>query len=171
VAAVLEAAPPAPEGPAIDIGAGPGRGGWEIAVRTGRTVLSADLSLGFLRLAQRLALEGRAVFPRRRIGLVYDPAVALVPASHQGAPVDFWALDVQALPFPPGRFALAAAINVVDCVPNPSQVLAEAARVTMAGGAGVFTTPTTGPRRCPTWRSGSAAIRSAPTTAAPASRC
>lgn len=141
MATALAAAPAAPEGPALDIGCGPGRGGWEIARRTGRMTLGCDLNLSFLRLAQRLALDGAAVFPSRRIGLAYDRTLARLPEACAAAPADFWALDAQALPFPPRCFALTAAINVVDCVAAPAQILAEAARATMPGGAGLFTTP------------------------------
>jgi SAM-dependent methyltransferase/uncharacterized protein YbaR (Trm112 family) len=146
VAATAEAAMAAlpdgvPEGPALDIGCGPGRAAWQVARATGRAVLGCDLNLSFLRQAQRLAVEGRAAWPRRRIGLVYDPALAILPEDHASLPVDFWALDATRLPFPPGHFALALAINVVDCVPEPAALIAEAARVTAPGGAAAFTTP------------------------------
>jgi SAM-dependent methyltransferase/uncharacterized protein YbaR (Trm112 family) len=136
----LDAAPAVPDGPALDIGSGPGRGGWEIAA-TGRMAVSADLNLGFLRIAQRLALDGQASYPARRIGLVYDRRTVTLPPEAAAAPVDFWALDATALPFPAGHFALATAINVVDCVPSPTSVIEEIARVTRPGGAAVFTTP------------------------------
>jgi SAM-dependent methyltransferase/uncharacterized protein YbaR (Trm112 family) len=145
VAATVEAAhaalPPAPEGPALDIGCGPGRAAWQLARLTGRTVLGCDLNLSFLRQAQRLAVDGQAGWPRRRIGLVYDPALALLPPEFAALPVDFWALDALQLPFPPGRFAITLAINVVDCVPQPAALIAEAARVTASDGAAAFTTP------------------------------
>lgn len=128
-------------GLSLDIGCGTGRGGWEIAVATQRPTIACDLSLTFLRFAQRLRADGRAHFPRRRIGTVYDRTLVTVPASHAGAPVDFWALDAMALPFPDAAFGLVAMVNVVDCISGPTEVVSEAARVTAPGGAAVVTTP------------------------------
>lgn len=137
-AALAMAQPPA--GPALDLGGGPGRAAWEVAA-TGRACLTADLNLGFLRLAQRLMVEGRAHYPLRRIGLVHDRRVATLPAELADARADFWALDAAALPFALGTFALTMALNVVDCVPAPAGLIAEAARVTAPDGAAVFSTP------------------------------
>lgn len=141
MAAALRRLAGLPEGPALDIGCGTGRGGWEIAAATGRPVLACDLSLTFLRFAQRLRSEGHAAFPRRRIGTVFDRSEVEVPQSHAAAPVDFWALDALALPFPDAGFALCTLINVVDCIAGPTEALTEAARVTAPGGGAVVTTP------------------------------
>lgn len=140
-AAGLALIPEPPEGPALDIGGGPGRGGWEVALATGRPVLSYDLNFAFLRIAQQLALNGEAVFPFRRVGLVYDRRTIRLPETFAAARIDFWALDAMALPFPPGHFALLAGLNVVDCVSAPAQLLAEAGRVASPGAAAFFTTP------------------------------
>lgn len=127
-------------GPAIDLGGAVGRGGWELAL-TAAPVLVADLNIAFLRLAQRLALGGEAWFDRRRVGLVYDPTRIVLPAGRRGARLDFWAVDAMALPFRPGAFGLATAINLVDSVSGPSEAVAEAARVLRPGGGAVFATP------------------------------
>jgi SAM-dependent methyltransferase len=141
IAAALAGMGGLPEGMALDIGCGTGRGGWEIAVASGRPTVACDLSLTFLRFAQRLRLEGRAAYPRRRIGTVFDRTEVTVPATHAGAQVDFWALDALALPFPGAVFALTALVNVVDCIAGPTEVLTEAARVTAPGGGAIVTTP------------------------------
>ena len=127
-------------GPAIDLGGSVGRGGWELARRVS-PVLAADLNFSFLRFAQRLALEGRAEYPRRRVGLVYDRATVALPDGVDGGRLDFWAADAMALPFRAGTFRLATAINLVDSIAGPTEAVAEAARVLAPGGGAVFATP------------------------------
>jgi SAM-dependent methyltransferase/uncharacterized protein YbaR (Trm112 family) len=127
-------------GPAIDLGGAVGRGGWELA-REVAPVLVADLNFAFLRLAQRLMLEGEAHFDRRRVGLVYDRVRIALPADATGGRLDFWAADAMALPFRAGAFGLATAINLVDSIAGPTEAVAEAARVLAPGGGAVFCTP------------------------------
>lgn len=128
------------EGPAIDLGGSVGRGGWEL-VRRVAPVLVADLNFSFLRFAQALALAGEATFGLRRVGLVYQPVNVCLPAGMDGAGLDFWAVDAMALPFRAGAFALATAINLVDSIAGPTEVVAEIARVLVPGGGAVFATP------------------------------
>lgn len=127
-------------GPAIDLGGAVGRAGWELA-RQAAPVLVGDLNFAFLRLAQRLMLEGEACFDRRRVGLVYDRSRIALPADVAAGRPDFWAVDVMALPFRAGTFELATAINLVDSIAGPTEAVAEAARVLAPGGGAVFTTP------------------------------
>ncbi len=127
-------------GPAVDLGGAVGRGGWELAARTA-PVLVADLNVAFLRLAQRLMLDGEAPFDRRRVGLVYDRVRIVLPADAAGERLDFWAVDAMALPFRAGAFGLATAVNLVDSIAGPTEAVAEAARVLAPGGGAVFTTP------------------------------
>jgi SAM-dependent methyltransferase/uncharacterized protein YbaR (Trm112 family) len=129
------------EGSAIDIGCGVGRGTWALAQHSAQVTLGADLNLAMLRLAQRLALEGEATWERRRIGLVYDPVTVRLPAACADATLDFWAVDAMALPFPEGSFAASLAVNIVDCIPGPTNLIAETSRVLAAGSQAVFTTP------------------------------
>lgn len=139
--AALEMMGPAGPGARIDLGCGTGRGTWSLAARGDVPTVGADLNFSMLRLAQTLALEGEARWERRRIGVVYDPATARLPDAMAALPVDFWAMDAMALPFPAGRFDAALAVNLVDCIPGPTNLIAETARV-MAGDAPVvFTTP------------------------------
>ncbi len=135
----LSAAPPG-DGPALDLGCSVGRGTWQMA-GTGRAVLGVDLNFSMLRLAQRLMVEGRASFPQRRIGLVYDQTEIQLPADAAKARVDFWAADCLVLPFADGRFAGAGAVNLVDCIAAPTNMLVEAARILADGAAAFFTTP------------------------------
>ena len=131
---------PGPAGPALDLGCSVGRGTWEMA-GTGRQVLGVDLNIAMLRLAQRLLVEGRARYDRRRIGLVYDPVEITVPDGTQTESIDFWAADCLALPFRTGTFRLAGAVNLVDCIAGPTNMLHEAARVLAPGAGAFFTTP------------------------------
>lgn len=128
------------QGPAIDLGCSVGRGAWALAA-TGRRVLGVDLNFAMLRLAQQLLLEGRAVYDRRRIGLIYDPVEITVPDDAATDRIDFWAADCIALPLRAGSFALAGAVNLVDCIAAPTNMLHEAARVLAPGAGAFFTTP------------------------------
>ena len=94
-----------------------------------------------LRLAQQLLLEGHATYDRRRIGLVYDPVEITVPADAPTDAVDFWAADAIALPLRAGSFGRAAAVNLVDCIAAPTNMLHEAARVLAPAAPAFFTTP------------------------------
>ncbi len=129
------------EGPAIDLGCGVGRGTWALAQKTGAVTLGADLNLAMMRTAQTLALEGEVRWERRRIGVVYDPVVARLPDAFADASVDFWAVDAMALPFRSGQFGSCSAVNLVDCIPGPTNLIAEMARVLSEGAAALLTTP------------------------------
>lgn len=131
---------PDPPGPALDLGCSVGRGAWELAV-TGRLVLGLDLNFAMLRLAQQLLLEGRASYDRRRIGLVYDRVEITVPDEAPTDRIDFWAADCITLPFRAECFALAGAVNLVDCIAAPTNMLHEAARVLAPGSGAFLTTP------------------------------
>lgn len=130
-----------PAGPALDLGTSVGRGAWELAARCPGLVLGADLNFSMLQLAQLLLIEGAADFPRRRVGIVYDPVRIRVPDGAEARRLDFWAMDAQALPFPPGRFGIVGAVNLIDCMPGPAQGAAEIARVLALGGHAVLATP------------------------------
>jgi SAM-dependent methyltransferase len=124
----------------LDIGCAAGRGAFVLAAQCpDARVLGIDLNLGMLRLARRAA-QGEVSYPRRRIGLVFDRhrfPVAL-PGRER---IDFWACDALALPFPPASIDLAVALNLLDCVPEPRRLLAEAAEVLRAGGRLLLATP------------------------------
>jgi len=128
-------------GPAIDLGTGVGRGVWELAAHIGGPVLGGDLNFSMLRLAQTLMLEGRARYPRRRVGIVYDPVEITLPAGMASDRVDFWAIDCMALPFSAARFATATALNLIDCIATPARLLVEMARVLAPVGGALLTTP------------------------------
>ncbi len=129
-----------PEGPAIDLGCSVGGMSFALAERTGRLVLGVDVNLSMLRLAQSALQRGVVHYPRKRTGVVYDRRTVSVdfPSAEH---VDFWACDVAALPFAPESFALATALNLIDCVHAPRDVLAEAARALRPGAQAIVSTP------------------------------
>jgi SAM-dependent methyltransferase len=55
--------------------------------------------------------------------------------------VDFWACDASALPFAAGSAGLIAALNLLDCVAEPSRQLGEQVRVLAPGGDLLLATP------------------------------
>jgi SAM-dependent methyltransferase/uncharacterized protein YbaR (Trm112 family) len=128
------------EAPVIDVGCAVGRSTFELAARVDGLVLGVDLSVPMLRLAQGVLRNARVRYPRRRVGVVYD--VREFPASFPGNErVDFWACDALALPFADGAFAQAIALNVIDCVASPLELLGGLARVLREGSSAVLSTP------------------------------
>lgn len=132
--------PSLPEGPAIDIGCGPGRVAAELAARTGRLVVGADLSVPLARAARQAVATGAVEYPRRRVGLVYDRRrfTVAVPGSER---VEVWLCDALNLPFADGTFALATAMNLLDCVTEPHAALAQMGRVLREGGEALIALP------------------------------
>ncbi len=128
-------------GPALDLGGSVGRGAFALAGVVEGPVLGADMSFPMIRLAQTLLREGRVEWSRRKLGTVYERMTATLPEDTPVDRVDFWILDAMALPFPAGRFGLVAAINLVDCIPGPTNMLSEVARMLAPGGGGFLTTP------------------------------
>jgi SAM-dependent methyltransferase/uncharacterized protein YbaR (Trm112 family) len=126
--------------PAVDLGCGVGGTTFDLAERTTGLVLGIDLNLAMLRLASRVLRTGVVQYPRKRTGVVYDRRVFDVPFARREA-VDFWACDVAALPFDDDTFGLGVAMNVIDCVRAPRDVIAEAGRVLAPGAPLVITSP------------------------------
>ena len=129
-----------PEGPVVDAGCAVGRGTFELAQRLDRPVLGVDLNFHMLRTAAMVMNHGRVNYPFRRVGLVYDRKSFPIhlPAKDR---VDFWACDATCLPFGEKSMALAASLNLVDCVASPYDHLVCLAKILMPGGAALMTTP------------------------------
>lgn len=128
------------DGPVVDLGCAVGRTTFELARALDRPVLGIDLNVGMLRLAARV-LSGQGVcYPLRRVGMVYDQRqfdVSLDGLDH----VDFWACDATCLPLGDHSVALAASLNVIDCLASPYDHLKELARVLLAGGRAIISSP------------------------------
>lgn len=124
----------------IDLGCAAGRTSFRLAeLHPGALVLGLDVNLGLLRLA-RQAMAGSVSYPRRRVGIVYDRRRFPVdfPASDR---VDFWACDALALPFHAGSADLAVALNLLDCVSAPRDLLAALADLVRPPGKVLLATP------------------------------
>lgn len=129
----LQRANPRPDGPVLDAGCGAGRGSFEFARRTGELVLGVDVDLAVLRLAQRVLRDRTVRYDRKRSGSIYDRREFMAKLEKLEQ-VDFWCCDGSALPFPDGAFATAAALNVIDRVASPHDLLRSLRRVTRHGG-------------------------------------
>jgi SAM-dependent methyltransferase/uncharacterized protein YbaR (Trm112 family) len=128
------------QGPVLDLGCSVGRTSFVMAEEQEGLVVGVDLNFSMLRLAARILREGRVRYPRRRIGLVYDRRE--FDGNFLGSDrVDFWACDALALPFAPATFGSAVALNVLDCVSSPRDLLAGVQRVLRPGALAAFTTP------------------------------
>lgn len=133
----LDALPP---GPVVDLGCSVGGVTLALAEKTDRLVLGVDLNLSMLRTAASAIYRGYVQYPRRRTGVVYERRRVAVPSDFARS-VDFWACDVACLPFADQSFALATALNLIDCVRAPRELLAEAARALAPGGRMILTSP------------------------------
>ncbi|MBB4000426.1 ubiquinone/menaquinone biosynthesis C-methylase UbiE/uncharacterized protein YbaR (Trm112 family) [Aureimonas pseudogalii] len=127
-----------PPGPLLDLGCGAGRTVAELAEHTDQLVLGLDLSVPLARVAQDAVVGGQVAYDRRRGGLHFERRAFDVPAHPR---CDIWIADALALPFVDASFALVTAINLLDCVADPSQALAEFGRVLMPDGACALATP------------------------------
>jgi SAM-dependent methyltransferase len=99
-----------------------------VAQQTDDLTVGIDLNFAMLRVAQKVRRLGRAVFPLRRVGVVFDRCdlpVAGLPAEH----VSFWCCDIALLPFANGTFDGGLSLNVLDCVQSPLALLMELGRV------------------------------------------
>jgi SAM-dependent methyltransferase len=124
----------------LDLGCAVGRGTLELALAGAELSVGVDLSFAMLRVAERVRRESRVVFPLRRHGVVFErfeQQVVEVPAQR----MSYWCCDVTALPFTTGQMAGALLLNLLDCVPRPLNLLAEAARVLAPGANALFSSP------------------------------
>ncbi len=140
IEAGLALLPDPPEGPALDLGCGPGRATFTLAAHTGGLVLGIDLNLPLVQFAARTLRTGRVDYPRRRIGMVYDRRA--FPVDLAGTErVDFWAADAAALPLADASCGLVAGLNLLDCLGAPGEGLASIGRVLRDGGIAILATP------------------------------
>lgn len=129
-----------PSGPIIDVGCSVGRTSFALAERRNDLVLGVDLNYPMLRMASNVLRHGIVTYPRRHVGLVYERREFPVRFKNT-ANVDFWACDATALPFRKRSFAAAVALNVLDCVQAPTQLLESLARVLTLSGKALLTCP------------------------------
>ncbi len=132
--------PISPSGPALDLGCSVGRTTFEVAQRTDGLALGVDLNFAMLKTAQNVMQTGRLSYGRRRLGLVSDRREFPVQLPAREL-VDFWACDTLALPFSTGCFGTLLAINLLDCVASPRDLLAVVRSMLQEGGSALISTP------------------------------
>lgn len=128
------------QGAVLDLGCAVGRASFELAAASDRLVLGVDVNFSMLRLARALLAGAPVEAPRRRIGVVYD-RVRIAGGFPGAERVDFWCCDALSLPFAPGAFGLAVALNLLDCVGDPRRLLGEIEAMLAPGGGAVLATP------------------------------
>lgn len=129
-----------PAGPVIDLGCSVGRTSFALAERHDELVLGVDMSFPMLRVAAGALNRGTVCYPKRRVGLVYERRE--FPVRFDGMEnVDFWACDAAALPFADGTFSAATAMNTLDCIYSPTELLASLARVLKTDAKAILTCP------------------------------
>ncbi len=131
---------PLGEGPLLDIGCAAGRATFDLARLGNDLVVGVDLGFHFLRLASRVLRRGVVRYPRRQGGVLYDWREFPVPTPAAGQ-VDFWACDAVHLPFRAGTIGGAVALNLLDCVYAPLDLLRSVTRVLRPGATLVLATP------------------------------
>jgi SAM-dependent methyltransferase/uncharacterized protein YbaR (Trm112 family) len=129
-----------PSAPALDLGCSVGRTTFELAERVDGLALGIDLNFAMLKTAQTVLQTERLAYGRRRLGLVSDRREFPVQLPAREL-VDFWACDTLALPFTAGQFGTVLAMNLLDCVASPRDLLAVVRSMLRDGGSAVITTP------------------------------
>lgn len=127
-------------GPALDLGCSVGRTTFELAERIDGLALGVDLNFAMLKTAQNVMQTGRLTYGRRRLGLVSDRREFPVRLPGREL-VDFWACDTLALPFAAGQFGTLLAINLLDCVVSPRDLLAVVRGMLQEEGSALISTP------------------------------
>ena len=126
--------------PALDLGCSVGGATFALAAHSGGLTLGVDLNFAMLQAAQAVLRGGPLRFDRRRVGLVYERCELEVPVPSSGH-VDFWACDLLALPLAAGLCQTVIALNVLDCVGSPRQLLEEIGRILGGSGAALVASP------------------------------
>jgi SAM-dependent methyltransferase/uncharacterized protein YbaR (Trm112 family) len=138
-ARLAERAEAAPVAQAVELGCGVGRGVWELA-RGARSVVGVDLQHATLRRARRLLGGAPLDYARRVVGRHYTVAT-IAPPPAPPASVSFVCGDAMDPPLVPGSFDRVVALNVLDAVASPPQIIAVADGLCAAGGEVILASP------------------------------
>lgn len=123
---------------AVELGCGPGRGVYELAQAAER-VVGVDAQLAALRRARRI-LDGEAVeYGRRIVGRHYAAARIVAPARVEN--VTLVCADALDPPLVPQSFDRVVALNVVDAVVSPPQLIAVVDGLCAPGGEVILASP------------------------------
>jgi SAM-dependent methyltransferase len=138
---IAERAATAPVEHAVELGCSTGRIVGELA-RGAEHVIGLELSFGALRRARRLLDGDRLAYPRRAIGRRY--AAASVAAGDRAVPASRRTLvcgDALDPPLVPGMFDRVVALNLLDSVASPRQLLAVLDGLCRPGGELIVSSP------------------------------
>jgi SAM-dependent methyltransferase len=116
------------DGDALDVGCAVGRLSFELA-KTHDHVIGLDTSIAFIRKAREILIRKRVDFDLIVEGHITEPQSVGFDDSRDFSRVDFIVADALALPFRRRAFAMAAAINLLEKVPDPLKHLTEINRV------------------------------------------
>lgn len=124
----------------LELGCAVGRCCFELAARGHERVVGLDANLTMLRCASGVRAHAEATYTAKRSGVLYDPV--RVPVGLEGRKrVSLWCGDALAPAFAEGSFDCVLALNVLDCVASPVQLLERAAAMLRPGGRLVLTSP------------------------------
>jgi SAM-dependent methyltransferase/uncharacterized protein YbaR (Trm112 family) len=138
---IAERAATAPVEHAVELGCSTGRIVGELA-RGAEHVIGLELSFGALRRARRLLDGDRLAYPRRAIGRRY--VAASVAAGDRAVPASRRTLvcgDALDPPLVPGMFDRVVALNLLDSVASPRQLLAVLDGLCRPGGELIVSSP------------------------------
>lgn len=127
-------------GPVIELGAAAGGVTRALAERFATRVLGLDLSAPLVRFATRALRGGRLRYPLRLAGTAYEEREIVVPPPARGTPT-IWLADAQVPPVAGGQAGLVVALNLLDCVADPTRLLRSAAELLRPGGYLLIATP------------------------------
>ncbi len=137
-AARIGARASAPVARAVELGCGDGRGLFELA-RGAAEVVGVDAQLAALRRARRI-LDGEPLeYGRRIVGRHYAPA--RIEGVTPAAPVALVCGDAMDPPLVPASFERVVAVNLLDAVTSPPQVIAVADGLCAPGGELILASP------------------------------
>ena len=119
-------------GRAVELGCGVGRGLAQIA-RGADLAIGLDASPWALRCARRLLAGERLAYARRSSGRTFFPA-AIEPGSLAAPAAQLLCADALSPPLTPGTFDRVVALNLLDTVRSPLQLLDVAVALLARGG-------------------------------------
>ncbi|MGE5184608.1 MAG: methyltransferase domain-containing protein [Acidobacteriota bacterium] len=122
---------------AVELGCSAGRIVGELA-RSADHVVGIDLQLATLRRARRVLAGEPVTYARRMVGRHYAPVVVQVPAV---ANVTLAVGDALDPPLVPGMYARVVALNLLDSVRSPRQLLAVVDALCAPGGELILSSP------------------------------
>ncbi|MGZ3439555.1 MAG: methyltransferase domain-containing protein, partial [Polyangia bacterium] len=129
----------APVDSAVELGCGVGRGLYELGRGAG-DVVGVDAQPASLRRARRI-LDGESIeYDRRVVGQHYARARIDAPPA-TAANVQLVCADAMDPPLVPGSFDRVVALNVLDAVTSPPQLVAVADGLCAPGGELILTSP------------------------------